>query len=767
MKDQTSIFKQSIEIGGKTLEFEVGRFAEQANAAVLGRFGDTMILATVVCGQSRADLGYFPLFVEYQEKLYAGGRIKGSRWVKREGRPSDDAILNARLIDRSIRPLFPKDFMQETQVIITVLSVDAENDPDMLAINTVAAALAISDIPWDGPIAAVRLGFIPGEKSSQENNNADSQAKQEPNGQEKAQESQSKATDREVKHVTKEGYFIVNPTYVEREYSDIDLMVSATRDAVAMVEAGANEITEKTFVNALGIAQEEIKAIITAIDQLVKKVGKKKQTPLVVQKDPELQKIVKKESQEILKIFDAPKTGEKNDLDIARLSQAILEKNPQLNKLQIQETLFELMKERIRQTILKKHIRPDGRKPDEIRKISIDVGVLPRTHGSAMFKRGATQALTITTLAAPSLEQWFETMEGEGTKRFMHHYYMPPFSVGEVGRLGWPSRREIGHGALAERALEPMIPSVDEFPYTIRVVSEILSSNGSTSMASVCGSTLSLMDSGVPLKKPVAGIAMGLVVKQDKEKEGNEYAILSDIQGLEDHVGDMDFKVAGTQDGITAIQMDVKIKGVVKDVLEEALEQARQGRIFILEKMLTTLPAPRAQLSKFAPKVEVIKIAKEQIGEVIGPGGKIIRQIIAETGAEVDVDDEGRVTISGTDQEGIRKAAEWIKGITHKVQVGEEYEGTVKRIEPYGVFVEILPGKDGLIHVSRLSNQYVEDPNQIVSLGNKLKVVVFEIDNMGRINLSIPGVQRTAQPRWEKDSKDGKGFRPRRNPHKR
>jgi len=761
------MFKQSIEIGGKTLEFEVGRFAEQANAAVLGRFGDTMILATVVCGQSRADLGYFPLFVEYQEKLYAGGRIKGSRWVKREGRPSDDAILNARLVDRSIRPLFPKDFMQETQVIITVLSVDAENDPDMLAINTVAAALAISDIPWDGPIAAVRLGFIPGEKSSQENNNADSQAKQEPNGQEKAQESQSKATDREVKHVTKEGYFIVNPTYVEREYSDIDLMVSATRDAVAMVEAGANEISEKTFVNALGIAQEEIKAIITAIDQLVKKAGKKKQTPVEVHKDPELQKIVKKESQEILKIFDAPKTGEKNDLDIAGIAQAILEKNPQLNKLQIQETLFELMKERIRQTILKKHIRPDGRKPDEIRKISIDVGVLPRTHGSAMFKRGATQALTITTLAAPSLEQWFETMEGEGTKRFMHHYYMPPFSVGEVGRLGWPSRREIGHGALAERALEPMIPSVDEFPYTIRVVSEILSSNGSTSMASVCGSTLSLMDSGVPLKKPVAGIAMGLVVKQDKEKEGSEYAILSDIQGLEDHVGDMDFKVAGTQDGITAIQMDVKIKGVVKDVLEEALEQARQGRIYILEKMLTTLPTPRAQLSKFAPKVEVIKIAKEQIGEVIGPGGKIIRQIIAETGAEVDVDDEGRVTISGTDQEGIRKAAEWIKGITHKVQVGEEYEGTVKRIEPYGVFVEILPGKDGLIHVSRLSNQYVEDPNQIVSLGNKLKVVVFEIDNMGRINLSIPGVQRTAQPRWEKDSKDGKGFRPRRNPHKR
>ena len=767
MKDQLSMFKQSIEIGGKTLEFEVGRFAEQANAAVLGRFGDTMILATVVCGQSRADLGYFPLFVEYQEKLYAGGRIKGSRWVKREGRPSDDAILNARLVDRSIRPLFPKDFMQETQVIITVLSVDAENDPDMLAINTVAAALAISDIPWDGPIAAVRLGFIPGEKSSQENNNADSQAKQEQDGQEKAQESRSKEKEREVKHVTKEGYFIVNPTYVEREYSDIDLMVSATRDAVAMVEAGANEITEKTFVNALGIAQEEIKAVITAIDQLVKKVGKKKQTPLVVQKDPELQKIIKKESQEILKIFDAPKTGEKNDLDIAGISQAILEKNPQLNKLQVQETLFDLMKERIRQTILKKRVRPDGRKPDEIRKISIDVGVLPRTHGSAMFKRGATQALTITTLAAPSLEQWFETMEGEGTKRFMHHYYMPPFSVGEVGRLGWPSRREIGHGALAERALEPMIPSVDEFPYTIRVVSEILSSNGSTSMASVCGSTLSLMDSGVPLKKPVAGIAMGLVVKQDKEKEGSEYAILSDIQGLEDHVGDMDFKVAGTQDGITAIQMDVKIKGVTKDVLEEALEQARQGRIYILEKMLTTLPAPRAQLSKFAPKVEVIKIAKEQIGEVIGPGGKIIRQIIAETGAEVDVDDEGRVTISGTDQEGIRKAAEWIKGITHKVQVGEEYEGTVKRIEPYGVFVEILPGKDGLIHVSRLSNQYVEDPNQIVSLGNKLKVVVFEIDNMGRINLSIPGVQRTAQPRWEKDSKDGKGFRPRRNPHKR
>jgi polyribonucleotide nucleotidyltransferase len=769
MKDTKKIYKQTIEIGGKTLEFEVGRFAEQATSAVLGRYGDTLILVTVVSGGTREDLGYFPLFVEYQEKLYAGGRIKGSRWVKREGRPSDEAILNARLVDRSIRPLFPKEYKNETQVVLTILSVDAENDPDILAINTVSAALAISKIPWEGPVGAVRLGYISKEKNHKPEEfkpeDEKSETDKDKNLSNKA-EQMDPAGQKQPHLLTKAGHFIVNPTYPEREYSDLDLVATQTNEAITMLEAGADEIPEEVLMDSLNAAQKETKKIIESINKLTKKVGKPKLRIEIKGKKPELVKAVKTHAKEALKELDNPKKG-KPAIDISSLTDAIADQEPDLNKTQIREVLFELVKEKIRTSILKSAKRPDGRKPDEIRPISIDLGILPRTHGSAMFKRGQTQALTITTLATPSLEQWIESMEGEGTKRYMHHYYMPPYSVGEVGRFAWPSRREIGHGSLAERALEPMIPTDEEFPYTIRVVSEILSSNGSSSMAAVCGSTLSLMDSGVPLKKPVAGIAMGLVADQDKEGSVKGYTTLSDILGMEDHVGDMDFKIAGTRDGITAIQMDVKIKNISMKIFAQALKQAHKGRLHILEKMLAVLPAPRAQLSKYAPKVEVLKIDKEQIGDVIGPGGRVIRQIIAETGASIDVEDDGRVTISGTEMESIQKASEWIKNITHKVQAGEEYEGTVKRIEPFGVFVEILPGKDGLLHVSKMSNQFVADPNQLVSLGDKIKVKVNEIDELGRINLSVPGVQSDRSSRRQPKREKNHYRSPRRRPHRR
>lgn len=752
MKDKQKIYKQSVEVGGKTLEFEVGRFAEQANAAVLGRYGDTLILATVVSAGMREDLGYFPLYVEYQEKLYAGGRIKGSRWVKREGRPSDEAFLNARLVDRSIRPLFPKEFKNETQVVLTVLSVDAENDPDVLAINTVSAALAISNIPWEGPVGAIRLGYISKDKNHklEGSNPEDDQSGSERKKSSSTQTEQINSTSqKEPDLLIKDKYFIVNPTYSEREYSDLDLVVTKTNEAVTMVEAGANEIPEEIFMNALNTAQKETQKIIESIKKLTKEVGKDKLKLKRADQKPAIVRTVKSHAHKVLKELDTP-SEKMPKIDIDSLADGIAEEEPDLNKSQMKEVLFQLIKEKIHTLILKSGKRPDGRKPDEIRPITIDSDILPRTHGSAMFKRGQTQTLTITTLATPSLEQWIESMEGEGTKRYMHHYYMPPYSVGEVGRFAWPSRREIGHGALAERALEPVIPTEEEFPYTIRVVSEILSSNGSSSMAAVCGSTLSLMDSGVPLKKPVAGIAMGLIMNKKQRGKSTKYAILSDIQGLEDHVGDMDLKIAGTRDGITAIQMDVKTGGIPMKIFEEALFKAHKGRLHILEKMLVVLPTPRAQISKYAPKVKVIKIDKDQIGDIIGPGGRIIRQIIADTGASVDVEDDGRVTISGTETDSIQKAAEWIKNITHKVQVGEEFEGTVKRIEPFGVFVEILTGKEGLLHVSKMSADFVSNPSEIVSLGDKLKVKVAGIDELGRINLSIPGLQTKARPRWQK-----------------
>lgn len=688
------VISKSVEIGDKTLTFEVGRFAEQANAAVLARIGDTMVLATVVASRQEPNLGYFPLDVEYQERLYAGGRIKGSRWVKREGRPSDEAILTGRLVDRSIRPLFPHEYKNEVQVIITVLSVDAENSPDILALCATSAALAISNIPWEGPVGGVRIGYIPKDGS---------------------------------------GTFIVNPTHQDLQYSELDLIVSMTKKAIVMLDGGAKEIPEEILLKAMDFAQKEGQKIIETIEELAQKVGQKKLTMAKEAVDAKLVSKIEKEAKSKLEKELKGTTFEKESVEFMdEVKQGLVEIFGKEQEDLIAKILNETLKKIIREGIFKNGKRPDGRKIDEIRPIEIGVGVLPRTHGSAMFKRGSTQALTITTLGAPSLGQLIESMEGEETKRYIHHYSMPPFSLGEVGRIGSPSRREIGHGALAERALEPVVPSEEKFPYTIRVVSEIMSSNGSTSMASVCGSTLSLMDAGVPIKAPVAGIAMGMIAENEEKA-----VILSDIIGLEDFNGDMDFKVAGTEKGVTVIQMDVKNPILTVDLLKKALEQAKEGRLFILDKMLKVLPSSRAHISKFAPKIEVVHIPTEKIGEVIGPGGKIIRGIISETGANVEVEDDGTINVSAPDKESVDKAVAWIEGLTKEVKVGEIYEGTVKRIQPFGAFVEILPGKEGLVHVSRMAQGFVSDPNTVVKIGQKVKVKVFEIDELHRINLSM------------------------------
>ena len=703
--------QKKIEIGGRELIFETGHFAEQANAAVTCSHGGTVVLATVVAARPREELDYFPLFVEYQEKLYAGGKIKGSRWVKREGRPSDEAILTARLIDRSIRPLFPKDYKNEVQVVVTVLSVDGENDPEIPGILAASTALAISDIPWQGPVGAIRLG-------------------------------------------NKNSTFFANPTYGDLEFSDMNVIVSATKDSLIMLEGEAREASRELVVKALHFAHEEIKKLTKAISEFKQEAGQKKKTvkPAVI--DQKLKQAVQKE----IKAHFASLMDETTSF--SDFKTVLVEKLGDKNSAKIVDDLF---REEIRQQILIKKIRSGGRKPDEIREIKIETGLLPRTHGSAMFKRGKTQALTITTLGSPSLEQLIDTMTGEETKHYMHHYYMPPYSVGETGRFGWPSRREVGHGTLAERALEPVLPSEEEFPYTIRVVSELMSSNGSTSMAAVCGSTLSLMDAGVPIKKPVAGIALGLV------QDGEKYVILTDILGLEDHCGDMDCKIAGTKDGITALQMDVK-SPLSFNLIEEIFERAHKGQLFILEKMARAMPKSRASISQYAPKVSVVKVPTDKIGEVIGPGGRMIRRIISETKAAVDVNDEGEVTISGP-QEGVKKASEWVKNLVREVEIGESFEGEVKRIQPFGAFVEILPGREGLVHVSKMADRFIKDPGEVVKIGDKVKVKVVEVDERKRINLSMllsekPARQpmdRFSRPRFRdcSPSRPQRDFRPR------
>lgn len=682
--------EKSIELAGRKLTLSTGFIAEQADAAVMASYGETVVLATVVVHPLSVDLGYFPLTVDYQEKLYAGGRIKGSRWVKREGRPTDEEILTGRLIDRSIRPLFSKEYQgKEVQVITTVLSVDQENPPDILAAIASSATVAISSIPWKGPIGVIRVGF-----------NKDLP--------------------------------IINPTETELRDSELNILVSSTKDAIVMIEAAARQVPEERVLEAIAIAQKESGKIIDLINDLIDEVRPQKEILEKERVSPDLQRKVEELALgEIKKLIPEMATKEAGYERYDEVRIGIAESFSEEEKAYVLKYFDELFRQEVRSMILSEK-RPDGRKTDQIRDLSAEVGVLPRTHGSALFRRGQTQVLTITTLGAPSLEQFIETASGEETKRYIHHYSMPPFSTGEIGRLGFPNRREIGHGALAEKALLPVVPTEEEFPYTIRVVSEVLSSNGSTSMASVCGSSLSLMDAGVPVLAPVAGIAMGLVVENQQK-----FTILTDILGLEDANGDMDFKVAGTNSGVTALQLDVKTLNLTTNILEKALEQAKKARLEILEVMHKVIDRPRETVSKYAPKIKVIKIDPDKIGDLIGPGGKTIRRILSETGAQIDVDEDGTVHVAGTTIEELDRAISEIEAITKVPKPGEIYEGIVKRLQPFGAFIEIAPGKEGLVHISDMSENFVKDPGDLLKVGQKIQVRVKEIDDLGRVNLSM------------------------------
>ncbi|QZY56800.1 polyribonucleotide nucleotidyltransferase [Crassaminicella profunda] len=677
-------------IGGRAFEVQVGKVAQLANGSALIRYGETVILVTAVASaEPKTGIDFFPLSVDYQERLYAVGKIPGG-FIKREGKPTEKAVLTSRLIDRPIRPLFPKGFRNDVQVIATVLSVDQDCTPDVVAMIGSSVALSISDIPFDGPTGSVIVGLIDGE-------------------------------------------FVVNPTLEESEKSQMHLVVSGTKDAIMMVEAGSNEISEEVMLEGILFAHEEIKKIVAFIEEIVEEVGKTKQEVTLFKVDEEIEKEVREFATE--KMVEAIKTVDKlernENMDQVKLEtiEHFEEKYPE-NLKDVSETLYQITKEQVRRMITEEGIRPDNRVAEEIRPISSEVSVLPRTHGTGLFTRGQTQVLTVATLGAIGDAQVIDGLGVEESKRYMHHYNFPPYSVGEARFLRGPGRREIGHGALAERALEPVIPSEKEFPYTIRLVSEVLSSNGSTSQASVCGSTLALLDAGVPIKDPVAGIAMGLI------KEQNKVTILSDIQGMEDFLGDMDFKVAGTADGITAIQMDIKIHGIDKEVLERALEQARKGRLHILGKMNEAISSPREELSPYAPRIINITIDPEKIRTVIGPGGKTISKIIDETNVKIDIEDDGRVFITAANMEDGNKAVKIIEGIVKEAKVGEIYTGKVVKILNFGAFLEILPGKEGLLHISQIAKEKIPKVEDVLKVGDEVLVKVIEIDKQGRINLS-------------------------------
>lgn len=677
---------KEISLGGKKVIIQTGGLAGQADASVRVRCEGTVVLVTVVSGQPRSDIDYFPLFVEYVERLYAGGIIKGSRWVKREGKPSDEAVLAARLIDRSIRPLFPEQFKNETQVVATLLSVDHENDPQVLAALGTSAALHISDIPWNGPLGVIRMAY-------------------------------------------REGNYFVNPTNSELENSDLDLLVSVGPQGVVMLEGGADQLPKKEFYGAIEEAKNEADKIISLLDQLKKEVGqpKKEYDQLPKKEIEEIQALIQPEVESLIDKMYQRKQGEyalienfKNDL-----------KNEGEHKAElIEKAVNSLYKKLIRKRMLKGD-RVDGRGLKDVRPLSIEVDLLPRTHGSAVFNRGETQALTVTTLGSPTLKQLIESPVGEETKRYIHHYFMPPYSVGETGRFGWPNRREVGHGALAERALLPVIPSESEFPYTIRLVSEILSSNGSTSMASTCGSTLSLMDAGVPILSPVAGISIGLVSKGDNQ------VLMTDMQGIEDFNGDMDFKVTSTRKGITAIQVDIKRQGLSLEIVKQAFDEAEKANNFILDEMEKVISKPRKKVSEYAPKIVMVQIPPKKIGDLIGPGGKTIKRLIDETSCAINVEDDGTVSITGMKEEDVQQAVEKIKALTREVEVGEEFQGEVKRVEPFGAFVEFLPGKQGMVHVSKMSDQYVENAQSVLDVGQTVKVKLIKIDDRGRYDLKL------------------------------
>ncbi|MEK4006174.1 polyribonucleotide nucleotidyltransferase [Paenibacillus sp. FSL H3-0333] len=685
-----------MQLGGRRLVLETGRLAKQANAAVMVRYGDTSVLCTVTASSEPKDLDFFPLTVNYEERLYAVGKIPGG-FIKREGRPSEKAILSSRLTDRPIRPLFPEGFRNDVQVLNLVMSVDQDCAPDIAAMIGTSAALSISDVPFNGPIGGVAVGRINGE-------------------------------------------FIINPDQAQQAISDIYVVVAGTKDAIMMVEAEANEVTEEVMLEAIMFGHDEVRKIVAVIEQLVAVAGKEKMAVKLhaVNADVNTEVRAFAESRLVEAVRIAEKHARQDAIDlvnneaVAYFAEKYIE-TPELLK-DVKEALHDIVKDEVRRLITHDKVRPDGRKLDEIRPIECDTALLPRTHGSGLFTRGQTQILSVCTLGALGDVQILDGIDPAETKRFMHHYNFPPFSVGEARPLRAPGRREIGHGALGERALSKVIPSETEFPYTIRLVSEAIESNGSTSQASICASILAMMDAGVPIKAPVAGVAMGLI------KDGEHVSILTDIQGMEDHLGDMDFKVAGTAEGVTAIQMDIKIDGIDRKILQEALEQAREGRMFILGKMNEAIAAPRTSLSKYAPKIIIININPDKIRDVIGAGGKIINKIIEETGVKIDIEQDGRVFIGSSDEAMIQKARGIIEGIVKEVVVGEIYVGTVRRIEKFGAFVELIPGKDGLVHISQLSTERVAKVEDVVAIGDTITVKVTEIDQQGRVNLSRKAV---------------------------
>lgn len=681
----------SIELAGRKLTVEVGQLAKQANGAALVRYGDTVILSTATASKEPKDVDFFPLTVNYEERLYAVGKIPGG-FIKREGRPSEKAILTSRLIDRPIRPLFADGFRNEVQVISIVMSVEQNCSSEVAAMFGSSLSLSVSDIPFEGPIAGVIVGRIDGE-------------------------------------------FVLNPTVEELEKSDIELTVAGTKDAINMVEAGANEVPEEIMLEAIMFGHEHIKTLVAFQEEIVAAVGKEKMEVKLHTLDEELQEEVRGLAEADL--IPAIQVQEKHAREeaITAVKNSVIEKFEEKEAdestiSQVKEILSKMVKTEVRRLITEEKVRPDGRNVDEIRPLSSEVSKLPRTHGSGLFTRGQTQALSICTLGALGDVQILDGLGIEESKRFMHHYNFPSFSVGETRPIRGPGRREIGHGALGERALEPVIPSEKDFPYTIRLVSEVLESNGSTSQASICASTLAMMDAGVPIKAPVAGIAMGLI------KSGEHYSVLTDIQGMEDHLGDMDFKVAGTAKGVTALQMDIKIEGLSREILEEALEQAKRGRMQILDHMLSTIEDPRQNLSRYAPKILTMTINPDKIRDVIGPSGKQINKIIEETGVKIDIEQDGTIFISSTEEEMNRNAKKIIEDLVREVEKGQTYLGKVKRIEKFGAFVELFPGKDGLVHISEIAEERIGKVEDVLAIGDEILVRVIEIDKQGRVNLS-------------------------------
>ncbi len=684
-------------VGGRLLQLEIGKVCEQANGQVMVRYGESVVNVTACASKEpRPDIDFFPLSCDYEERMYAAGKIPGG-FIKREGRPSEKATLSSRLMDRPLRPLFPKGYYNDVVVVATVMSVDPDCETDIMAMVGASVALATSDIPWDGPIAAVRVGMVDGE-------------------------------------------FIINPTLEQREVSQMNLTVAGTKEAIMMVEAGANEVPENIMLDAILYGHEEIKKLVEFIDEIVAEVGKEKQQVELYKVPEDIDEAVRAYAVEKMKtaIKTVDKQERLDNMDAVEVEtkEHFAEIYPE-NEKDIANVLYNITKECVRAMILDDGIRPDNRKLDEIRPIWCETQLLPRVHGSGLFKRGQTQVMSACTLAPASESQTIDGITEQTEKRYMHHYNFPGYSVGEARPMRSPGRREIGHGALAERALIPVLPSVEEFPYAIRVVSEVLSSNGSTSMGSTCGSCLALMDAGVPIKRPVAGIAMGLIERVEEDGT-SKMAILSDIQGMEDFLGDMDFKVTGTEVGVTAIQMDIKVHGLSREILEKALKQAREGRMYIMEQMLEEIPAPRPDLSKYAPRSLTMRIDPDKIRIVIGPGGKTINKIVDETGVKIDIseDDPGLVSIYSADMEGANEARRRIELLTKDVEVGEVYEGTVQRIMNFGAFIEILPGKEGLLHISKMAKHRVEKVEDVMNIGDVVKVKVTEIDSQNRINLS-------------------------------